>query len=112
MSHHHHCHEHEGESCSCCQGTCSHGHHHHDHDHEEQGDFAHLLLEMADEAWMEVLKEKIKEQIVATSGPHLTELAKLVADSNKMRWKHKMASQKACADYTQKMHDYFSRSEG
>lgn len=98
--------------CSCC----SHGdqaeqesHHHHGHEH---GDFAQELLAMADEAWMEVLKEKIKQQIIATSGQHLEELAKIVSHSNKERWKHKLASHKVCQDYKEKLSGYFSQGQG
>lgn len=77
-AHHHHdesCHHHE-EACDCC---C---HHHHKYSEE--------LLNLADEAWMEVLKEKIKEQIKSTSAQHLDQLAKLVTETNHERWKYKM----------------------
>lgn len=111
---HHHCHaNHHHHSCSdqedhnsCC---CCHGHNecHENHHGSEQGDFAHQLLEMADEAWMEVLKDKIKHQIETSSGKHLDQLAKLVADSNHIRWKHKMQGYKVCDEYKESILKFF-----
>ena len=104
---HHHgpCHHHGSSAeCPCCQGTC--GHHHHAHDHD---DFSRQLIQMADEAWMEVLKEKIKEQIQALSGPNLDGLAKLVAQANHERWKHKMEKRKVVEEYREKLASYFNK---
>lgn len=105
MTHHHHC-EHDSckseKDCACCNGTCSHHHHHH---HTQ--DFAHELLEMADEAWMEVLKEKIMQQIESSDGKHLDELAKLVCDSNKTRWKNKLGANKSVSEFREKISEHF-----
>ncbi len=112
MSHHHkHCnHGHHDECCShehdsCCHEETEH-HHHHDEGHEHC-DFAKKLLELADEAWMEVLRDKIKANIVASSGANLDRLAKLVSESNGHRWKSKLANKKSCDDYQQKIADFF-----
>ena len=81
---------------SCSKGACEcschemHDHHHH-HDAHEHQDYADELLELADDAWMEVLMDKIKEEILAHSGEHLTQLAKLVTATNHERWKDKLA---------------------
>jgi len=110
MSHHHHhscehC-EHQEDHCSqCCSCSC----HDSDHHHEGHEGFSHELLEMADDAWMEVLKEKIKEQILATNGKKLDELAKIVASSNEARWKYKKSSLGLCHDYKQKIQDFFHK---
>lgn len=121
MSHNHNCH---GDSCSS-----HHGHHHHHHpcecshecsnsccdDHHQschhvvQKDFAHQLLEIADEAWMEILKEKIKDQILKTNGPQLEKLAKLVSSSNNERWKYKIAGNAASNHYREKFAEYFNK---
>jgi hypothetical protein len=106
---HDHCHKEEDCShakrthCCSCHGDCC----CHEGQKECSKDFAKHLLEMADEAWMEVLKDKIKEQILASSGAHLDRLAKLVAESNKSRWKQKMGSKKDCDDYRQRIADFF-----
>ncbi|MCE5316254.1 MAG: hypothetical protein LLG04_02685 [Parachlamydia sp.] len=112
MTHHHH---HNGHCDICCAHgehhaschECACGHHHHPHEHHE--DFAHELLEMADQAWMEVLKEKIKEQIKSTNGPHLDQLAKLVAESNHVRWQHKMGVLKDVQSYKEKLSAFFHK---
>ena len=107
-----HDHQHHCPTCSCgsqnvSQGSC-HGDVHHHHEHE---DFAQTLLDMADDAWMEVLKEKIREQIRTTSGKHLEGLAKLVAESNKERWKHKLEKNRITHDYKTNISDFFHHGE-
>lgn len=107
MSHHHH---HEEE---CHEGHCCHHHHavqpaccHEDHDTE--CDTAHDLLDLADMAWMEVLKEKIKDHIRAND-QKIDELAAIVADINKERWHHKMAKEKICEDFERRLKDLFNK---
>lgn len=48
---------------------------------------------------MEVLKEKVKEEIRTNSGEQLTQLAKLVSSANHARWKEKMQSKKELEDF-------------
>jgi hypothetical protein len=124
MSHNHcqgHCHGHDHHG-GCSHGSCSahgescEGHHHeccgecgHHHPVVEK-DFAHQLLEMADEAWMEILKDKIKSKILESSGAHLDQLAKLVSDSNKERWKHKIAGNAVANDYRDKFSEFFDHA--
>lgn len=107
MSHHHHHHCHHDHE-ECCE-LDDHSHSGCSEEHEHSEDFAHQLLEMADLAWMEVLKEKIKEQILATNGKHLDKLAKLVSDANNERWKHKMANKKVSSDYREKITNFFNQ---
>lgn len=48
------------------------------------------LLELADIAWEEVLIEKIKDHI-RQNDQKIDNIAKVVAETNKARWKEKMA---------------------
>jgi len=57
---------------------------------------------------MEILKEKIKGKILESSGAHLDQLAKLVSDSNKERWKHKIAGNAVANDYREKFSEFFN----
>lgn len=116
MTHHHHpcpvhscpVHGHAHQHCTCGGGcTCSHGHEC-SHDHDQQ-DFAIQLIEMADQAWMEVLKDKIKEHVQAASTKNLDELAKLVADANHERWKTKMAKEKGRKEFREKVTAFFNK---
>lgn len=108
---HGHCHHHHHESCCCGheehEHSCCHEGHHHDH---ESCDFSSQLLEMADEAWMELLHEKIKANIAASNGQQLDQLAKLVSDTNNARWKGKLGAKKGCADFKDKVNDFFNHS--
>src|SRR6266404_4137074 len=110
----HMCHHNNHHSCPihgdhpCCSCTCP---EHKPQETHEHGDFAHQMLEMADQAWMEVLKEKIKEQIIAQSGDKLDQLAKIVAASNNERWQHKLALHQIVHDYEDKVHSYFTQKK-
>lgn len=96
----HHNHEEEMESSCCQQTSCCEGHsHHHHHKYSEE------LLALADEAWMEVLKEKIKDEIRKTSSQHLDAMAKTVADANHQRWKFKMDQKREIDDFEAHLHD-------
>jgi hypothetical protein len=79
-----------GCNCSCSQCQCS---------CHQQGKYADDLLHLADQAWMEVLKEKIKEEINLNAGEHLTKLAKLISSSNHARWRDKMQGKKDYEDF-------------
>jgi hypothetical protein len=110
MSHHHHCHSHSHECPQCSQsseGSCSCSCHKGEH-HQEENDFSKQLLELADEAWMELLKDKIKQQILTNNGNKIEQLAKLVADSNNERWKNKLGIKKCCNNFKEKLENYFS----
>lgn len=98
--HDHHCHE---EEASCC----SHDHHCHHHHHHES--FSEQLIHIADEAWMEVLKEKMKAQIVAQSGKHLDELAKLVTEENENRWHDKTKNTNNVHEFRDKISAFFKK---
>ena len=97
-----------GSGCSCCskcecgcqgsKGCC-------------EDDFAHTLLEMADEAWMCLLKDKIKAKIDGLSGAKLDELADLVANSNHKRWIGKMAAHEAKDDFEDDVASFFSHQK-
>lgn len=75
-------------SCQHCQNACQ-GH----------LKYSDQLLHLADEAWMDILKDKIKEEIRLNAGEQLTQLAKLVATANHARWRDKMQSKKDYEDF-------------
>lgn len=87
-----------GENCHCksCCGKHEHGH------------FSDELLALADEAWMELLKEKIKQKIEETTGQHLDQLASIVSTANHTRWNNKMGLCKNNEDYEAKIADFFN----
>lgn len=84
------CSSNKGSCCSChnCKCSC-----------HQQGKYADELLQLADSAWMEVLKEKIKDEIRANAGDQINQLAKLVSSANHARWKDKMQSKKDHEDF-------------
>jgi hypothetical protein len=116
MGHNQNCSHHHDESCShgSCS-CCSHhdqscGHSHHD-DHHEHPEFAKQLIDLADEAWMCLLKEKIRKQVESSAGAQLDELAKIVAESNHNRWRLKLEGDNACKEFKQQVADFFSKKK-
>lgn len=112
MSHSHdhccgdHCHSHEHDDC------CSHHHHHdqcHEHSHADECCYTQSFLDLADEAWMEVLKDKIKEHILANDR-RINELAGIIAEANHERWKKKMEDENCNETYKEKLHNFFHQT--
>lgn len=99
------CHEQEHESSCCHDDTCSIAH----HDNHDHGSFTHQLYELADEAWMELLKKKIQDQIEATSGKELNSLAKIVSQANHTKWKNKSGSYRSKEEFHEKLKAFFHK---
>lgn len=76
-------------------------------DDEKHGKFSNWFLEVADEAWMEVLKEEIKKHIWETQGDRMKELAKIVSETNSHRWKNKMEKKRGCQEFKEKICGFF-----
>lgn len=111
MSEHYHEHQ-EGCGCGCgCNCGCGDKEHHHHHDSEDSCGCAEKFLELADEAWAEVLKEKIKEKIYAHKGEHMDKLAEIIAKANGERWKNKISSKHNCHEFKEDLKDYFTPHE-
>jgi len=79
-----------------------------EHEHEHKDDFTCWLFEVADEAWTEVLKEKIKAHILATQKDRMEELAKIVAEGNGARWRNKWEKKQGCFDFKEKICKFFA----
>lgn len=94
---------HEGPCCSCCPCKC-----HHQEEDDSCCDHAHKLLELADDAWMEVLKEKIKDYI-RSSDTKINEIARIVAETNHEHWHNKMAESNAMEQYEEKLCNLFKQ---
>ena len=99
-------HEQEG-SCKCGCGCDPHAHHHH---HGEEGgcNCAEKFLELADEAWKEVLKEKIKAKILTHKGEHMEKLAELIATANGEKWKLMISAKTKCTNFKDNLKEFFT----
>ncbi len=88
-----------GSSCSK-SGSCS----------SHSGcDYAGKFLELADQAWMEVLKEKIKDHI-KSNAKYMDELARLISEANKEKWHKKMENKQCCSNFEERIKSFFSES--
>ena len=92
------------------EGSCSReeGKQEHEHDSCDKEKF---FIELADEAWTCALKEKMKEYILKTQGDRLEELAKIVAEGNNQRWRHKMEKKQSCMDFKEKLCRFFGQAK-
>lgn len=99
-------------SCSCGCGAKSFEHSHGEHSGCGCGcDCAEKFLQIADEAWKEVLKEKIKAKILEYKGSHLEQLAEMVAKANGEKWKHKISAKAKCNEFKENLKGFFSSCE-
>jgi len=74
---------------NCCHEHVKQDEYHHEHENWQEMK-ANYFLELADEAWEEILKDKIKEYILKTQNERMDNLAKVVAEGNAKRWKNRM----------------------
>lgn len=71
-------------------------------------DMHEKLLTLADEAWMELLKEKIKAEIEKTNGKHMDKIAKLVSDANFVKWGNMINTKVQCNEYKESLKNLMS----
>jgi hypothetical protein len=82
------------EKCGCRHCCCNH---------------TQKFLELADHAWMELLKEKIKEHI-QSHAKNIDELARLIAEANHERWQKKMEDKQCGCGYEEKLKNFFKQA--
>ncbi len=80
------------EICTC--GT---------HPANEECDMSGKLICLADEAWSELLKEKMKAEIQKSCGEDMDKIAKFVTDTNNARWSYMIKGKAKCEEYKQKL---------
>jgi len=101
--------EHQSEETGSCGCGCGSHHHHHGHHDEEGGcHCAEKFLEIADEAWRELLKEKIKSKIIAKKGEHMEKLAEMIAMANGEKWKHQISAKMKCHEFKENLKEFFT----
>ena len=94
--------------CSCgCGGKIP----QHSHGSEGSCHCAEKFLEVADEAWTEVLKEKIKAKIIAKKGEHIEKLAEIISIANGEKWKHKISAKTKCNEFKDNLKEFLSSCE-
>lgn len=91
-------------ACDATKEVCSESH----TEETECCNMPEKLLCLADEAWRELLKEKIKQEIQKTSGEKLNAIAKLLAEGNHRRWSHFIEGKQKCAEFKQQLKEAMS----
>lgn len=102
------CNSQEGCSCGCdcgCNCGCS------NCNCGCESDCRENFYEVADEAWVEVLKEKIKTKILQYKGDHMEKLAEMIAKANGERWKNKISGKMKNEEFKEKLKEFFSACE-
>lgn len=106
------------KSCNCachsqCKSCCCPCHAKHDQCDEECSSESktNYFLEIADEAWEEVLKDKIKDHILKTQNERMNKLAKIVAEGNNQRWKNKMEKRHGYMEFQEELCEFFSQTK-
>lgn len=88
--------------CGCQKSSCG-------SSGEKSCNMADKFLELADQAWMEVLKEKIKENIKANA-KNMDDLARLISEANHEKWQKKIESKKCCGGFEERLKSFFDQS--
>jgi len=89
------------------QNDKAHEEHHAKHD-EEQHSCEEKFLKLADDAWMEILKEKIKNEIEKNQGESLEKLAEIITKTHCEKWKHEVNIKSKCEEYKKTLKNFFS----
>jgi hypothetical protein len=99
---------HQAFKASCCCHQKSYGC---ASSHESTGKCDHMtkFFELADQAWMELLKEKIKEHILSHS-KEMDELARVIAEANQARWEKKIEDRQLYAGFEERIKALFGKS--
>ena len=78
---------------------------------QECCDMPEKLIGLADEAWYEVVKDKIKKEIESTCGEKLDKLAQIVASTNNERWAYKIQGKAKCEEFKNSIKELFMSCE-
>lgn len=76
----------------------------------ELSDWADELLELADEAWQKVFKEKLMERIRAND-TKIDQMVDIVAEANHMRWCNKLKHEQTAWNYEDQLMDLLHSSD-
>lgn len=63
------------------------------------------IKKLANEAWAELLKDKIKKQFEIKVGERMDKIAEIAADASIECWKHKIEAKEVYKDYENKLVD-------
>ena len=99
---HHHC---EGKMGKCSKSeektSCSF--------EQELKDCA--FQKLANQAWKDVLVEKIKHCLIEEKGEQIERLAKILAKENIQKWKYKLAQKNVQKNFEREVENYISEFE-
>lgn len=85
------CCEDGGNSC-CCNESC-----------EESMDHGKMIMQLANEAWAELMKEKMKAAYEKTMGEKMNKVALVGVEACIAYWTQKMKEEGACHEYSEKL---------
>jgi len=74
---------------------------------DECCDMAKEMMNLANQAWAELMKEKMKKEFEKVNGERMNKIAAVgVAGCNDF-WQHKMQAKAGCADFSEKLKQAF-----
>lgn len=101
------CDLHHYDPCKCGEHMCG-DYMYKEHKEQHSCCYSEEMLKLADKAWMEVLKEKMKAEIEKVEGAELEELAKIVGKANGEKWKNRISAKMQKEEYQDSLKEYFS----
>ncbi len=91
------------ESCSseksCCESSCESG----DSCSDENKNPSGMMMKLAEDAWSELMKEKIKAVFEKETGSMMNKVAQATAEASIAYWTHKMEGEAKCHEHQEKI---------
>jgi hypothetical protein len=83
----------------CCETSCGHN----EEGFKTECEVTNGMMKLANEAWGELLKEKMKKVYDKKNGEHMNKLAEVLVDTCTAYWHGKMQEKAKCAEFTEKI---------
>ena len=80
-------------SCSSTEKECC----------EENMSHSKMMMDLANEAWSELMKEKMKAAYEKAMGDKMSKMAAVGVEACMAYWNHKMKSEASCAEFEEKL---------
>ena len=89
-----------GSESSCCESSCGCN----DSCCDSEMSKGKMFMNLAEEAWMELMKEKMKAAIEKASGPKMDKAAQVAVEASIAHWADKKKKEAVCAEFEEKLH--------
>ncbi|MFH2021643.1 MAG: hypothetical protein ABIJ34_09635 [archaeon] len=94
----------------CCGGDCESGNNEHgccedehSHEHSHEMSMGIMMMQLADDAWSELMMEKMKAELEKTKGAKMNKVAKIAVEAASKNWEKKMMDKAGWMEFEEKL---------